>query len=354
MAEYLNGPEDTMQEHLLGNGPTAALERRLRDYFGVRYALALANATSALFAVQLAFGLQGTEIVTGPFAYGASFAGALHLRNRLRFADVDAGLNIEAEAVRATVTPRTRAILSLDFNGTPANTTALRKVADDCNLLLLVDAAQSAGAMIGNAPATKGADATVISFTFGKTIAAGEGGAILTDNRELYERLIALTQHPLRQKRDLSLKGFDEFNFNFRLHPLAAIWADAVFNQSIESLRQWQQEWRQVTNHLASCGLIVSSEHFFNSLPSRFRPTIISADGTNIYDLNEALHSIAPQLCLQPLALIPVYANRFQQRKAGGLIQKSHCPVAEKYSRSAFTFRLILDKQPWTAFKDLR
>jgi dTDP-4-amino-4,6-dideoxygalactose transaminase len=336
MAEYLKGSASTMQEHLLGNGPIASLERRLREHFGVKYALALANATSALFAVQLALGLKGSEIVTSPFAYGASFAGALHLRNRLRFADVDAGLNIEAEATRAAVTPRSRAILSLDFNGMPANTPELRKVADDCGLLLVVDAAQSAGATIGNLPATKGAHAAIISFTFGKTVAAGEGGAILTDSRELYERLIALTQHPLRQKRDLGLRQFDEFNFNFRLHPLAAIWAETIFDESVASLRDWQQEWRQVANHLASAGLIVTSEHFFNTLPSRFRPTVIAADGVDLHDLNDSVSSIAPSLCLQPLDLLPAYANGLLKRKAKGLIQKSHCPMAERFSKTAF------------------
>ena len=339
MAEYLNGSEDTMQEHLLGNGPTASLERRLREHFGVKYALALANATSALFAVQLALGLQRTEIVTGPFAYGASLAGALHLRNRLRFADVDVGLNIEAEAVRAAVTPRSRAILSLDFNGTPANIPALRKVADDCNLVLLVDAAQSAGATIGNSPATKGADAAIISFTFGKTIAAGEGGAILTDSRELYGRLIALTQHPLRQKRDLGLGEFDEFNFNFRLHPLAAIWAEAIFTASMESLKQWQQEWRQITNYLVSQGLIVTSEHFLKALPSRFRPTIIAVDGAKLRDLNDSVHSITPHVKLEPLDLVPTYANSFLLQKSRAQIQKAHCPFADRFSKAAYRMR---------------
>lgn len=336
MAEYLNGSADTMQEHLLGNGPIASLERRLREHFGVKYALALANATSALFAVQLALGLQRSEIITGPFAYGASFAGALHLHNRLCFADVDEGLNIEADAVRATVTPRSRAILSLDFNGMPANTPALRKVADDCGLFLVVDAAQSAGGIIGGAPATKGADAAIISFTFGKTVAAGEGGAILTDSQELYEHLIALTQHPLRQKRDLGLRQFDEFNFNFRLHPLAAIWAETIFDESIASVKQWQQEWRRITNLLVSRGLIVTSAHFLNTLPSRFRPTIIAADGADLRELNDAIHSIAPHICLRPLDLLPAYANKFLRRKAGKLIQKSDCPIAENFSRAAF------------------
>jgi dTDP-4-amino-4,6-dideoxygalactose transaminase len=234
------------------------------------------------------------------------------------------------------VSPRSRAILCLDFNGMPANIPALRKVADDCNLLLLVDAAQSAGATIGNSPATKGADAAVISFTFGKTVAVGEGGAILTNSRDLYERLIGLTQHPLRQKKELSLGSFDEFNFNFRLHPLAAIWAEAIFSASIASLRKWQQEWREITNRLASKGLIVTSPHFFSALPSHFRPTVIAADGADLRDLNGAVHSIAPNVCFRPLDLLPVYANRFLQHKASGLIQKSNCPVAEKLSKAAF------------------
>jgi perosamine synthetase len=298
------------QSHLLGTGAVAALEYRLRKYFGFRYAILLCNATSALLATQIALGLEQSEIITSPFCYGASFAGALHLRNHLNFADVDASLNLDPEAVRAALTPRTRAILTLDFNGFPSNMTALRKVANEHRLLLIADAAQSAGALLDGAPAIRGADAAVLSFTTGKTVATGEGGAVLTDRRDLYERIVCLTQHPLRQKRDTGLANFEEFNFNFRIHPLAAVWAEAIFEDELTKLIMWQAEWRDIVRRLAAAGLIVTSNHFFNSLPSRFRPTIVVADGVIEQDLLEAARDITPRPHFRPLAVVPAYCNK--------------------------------------------
>lgn len=324
----LGGGDEATEAHLAGNGPVAELERRLADHFGFRYALAVANATLGLMALEMALDLKGAEILTSPFPFGGSIAGALHLGSRLRFADVDEGLNLDPKAAREAITRRTRALLALDANGYPADLPALRRVADDHGLPLLVDAAQSAGALRNCAPAMQAADAAVLSFGARKTIAAGEGGAILTSDRALYERLVLLTQHPQRQRRDVSLQGFDQYALNFRCHPMAALWALAFFDESLESLARWQKLWRVLTATLAAEGLVRLPPYGVQVLPARFRPALVAAEGVSASRLAQSLARLAPELTLTPLLLLPAFDDPALMRKAGGRISHAPCPRA--------------------------
>ncbi len=122
--------------------------------------------------------------------------------NRPRFADVEPGtLTLSGGTVRGHLTKNVRAILAVDADGVPCDMTSLRRIADEAGVWLVIDAAQSLGARIGEGRASRLADAVVVSFTSRKSVCAGEGGAVLTANRELYERLVWWTQHPFRQRR---------------------------------------------------------------------------------------------------------------------------------------------------------
>lgn len=139
----------------------AALEARLRDLYGVRHALAVANATLGLFAIAKALGLAGTEFVTTPYTYGASLAGWLWLGCRPVFADIDPHtLALDPAAARRAITPQTRALLVVDVFGIPSDTAALRKLADEFGVWYIADAAQSLGATRGGRPASALADSS--------------------------------------------------------------------------------------------------------------------------------------------------------------------------------------------------
>jgi perosamine synthetase len=229
--------------HLQGIGAIAKLEARLREFYGVKHALSVANATLGILAVAQALGLSGKEFVTTPYTYGASLAGWLWLGNRPVFADIDPQtLALDPEAARRAITAKTKAILAVDIFGIPADMAALRRLADEFGIWYIADAAQSLGAYRNGRPASSMADALVVSFTVGKTIFAGEGGAILTNHDALYEKLVWYTQHPERQRRELGINLVNEFALNARIHPLAAQCANAVFDQSLARLREHQRQ----------------------------------------------------------------------------------------------------------------
>lgn len=243
--------------HLRGLGAVAELEERLCRHYGFKHALCVASGTTALLALGLALGVKGRRFVAPPLTYGATVAPWLHLGATVSFADVDPDtFTLAPKAVEAIVDAADCAIIAVDLFGTPADSKALREVARRANIPLIVDGAQSFGAWRDGRAAGAFADAVVVSFTAGKALCAGEGGAILTDNEELHQRLLWYCQHPDRQRIELGLHEFNEFGVNGRMHPLAAIWADAGFDAALDRVESRRVEYDRITTALAGDGMI--------------------------------------------------------------------------------------------------
>lgn len=267
--------DDFQQMHLNGSGAVAKLEERLKKFYGMRHALCVSNATAGLMAVALALDLRGDEFVTTPVSFGGSIASWLLLGNKVIFADVEPStLTLDCKSVRRCITPRTRAILSVDIFGNPSHTDALRKLCDEYQIWYIADAAQSLGAYRNGKPASCMADALVVSFSPSKSLFAGEGGAVMTNNSELYQKMIWHTQHPARQRRDLGFNLSNEFAINGRISPLSAVWANSIFDESLRQLQQHQAMCFGIIRALNSIGLTMPIDFEEKGItPSFFRLT---------------------------------------------------------------------------------
>ncbi len=335
---------------LVGGGAVAELEAKLRRHYGMAYALCVSNATTGLLAVALALNLRGVDFVTTPYTYGASLAGWLLLGNRPLFADIDAQtLTLDREAVPRCITPRTKAILAVDIFGHPADMRALRRVADEHGLWYIADAAQSLGARRDGLPASSLADALVVSFTSGKTLCAGEGGAILTSHPDLYQKLVWWTQHPSRQRRDLGLALDNEFALNGRIHPLAAAWAAARFEESLGRLREHQRRCLELIEALNATGVTEPIEFRQHNIePSFFRLTAAWRDRPREERLRQQLTAAGfeVELAPSPVRLIyrqPAFLTQYGHKLRG----QPRCPQAARQARVRFCLER---KTPATTF----
>jgi perosamine synthetase len=346
---YLDAAVDdpaVTEQHILGTGATRAIEQKMRRHFGMPYAVACCNATSGLLAAELALGLRGSEIITSSLVYGASLSGALFLGNRCSLADVDGSMNLSADAVRRCVRTRTKAILALDFNGVPADMEALRHVADEFGLWYIADAAQSFGAKWNRRPAGSLADVLVTSFTCGKSLFAGEGAVVLTRHREVYERLLWHTQHPCRQRRELGLHLFNEFSLNFRIHPLAATWANAAFEPSLQNIRVTQGYWLGVLSVLEHDGLIECYGYSKNRIcPSFFRAVVRLRGNVKVADIRTHVAKSGLKIDAQPLTLLPVYRNPSALAQYERHFLAHCCPNAEILSQGLVVLSRISAKE---------
>lgn len=229
--------------HLVGNGPVAAFEEKIANWYGAKHALCVDSVTNGLMYLCLSTGLRNREIATSPLSYGATIAGAMWLGNTFHFTALDPTLNLDPQSLRDILLrhPKIKAVFAVDFAGIPHDVRGIREVCDEFGVWYFADAAQSLGAITHGEPASSLADAWVVSFSPGKTLSCGEGAAILTNDTELYNELVLLTQHPHRMKRDVRLGAAHELGLNGRMNPMAAIVGNETFEAAMEATLRRQK-----------------------------------------------------------------------------------------------------------------
>jgi dTDP-4-amino-4,6-dideoxygalactose transaminase len=249
--------------HLSGEGPIYLLEEKLRKFYNKKYAVAFCNATTAMQAVCLAMNLKKSEIVTTPVNWGGSIAPFLLHGNKLHFTSVDKySLNLEVSDLPFVITPGTKVVLSVDYNGAPSDSEAIKAFSKKNGLFYISDSAQSMGAYRNGKPAGYFADALVLSFSPGKSVFAGEGGAVITDYEDLYEKLLWFSQHPAKQKTVLGITNYNEYApLNGRMNPLSAILLNETFTSSLIKLRNKQKTCFRLLTQLQTEKLVEQTPH---------------------------------------------------------------------------------------------
>ena len=189
---------DVLRGDYLTTGPSVAqFGEAVAEVAGTKYGVAICNGTAALHAAVAAAGIgPGDEVITSPITFVASANCALYVGATPVFADIDPRTyNIDPDDVERKITSRTKAIIPVHFTGQPCDMERLREIANRYQLVLIADGAHAIGASYQGKPAGSFADMTTYSFHPVKQVATGEGGAIVTDNPELYEKMLLFRSH---------------------------------------------------------------------------------------------------------------------------------------------------------------
>jgi 8-amino-3,8-dideoxy-alpha-D-manno-octulosonate transaminase len=200
------------------------LEQAINDTFGSTYSQLVSSGTAALTTALAALGIgAGDEVIMPCFTFVASFEAVLSVGAVPVLVDIDETLTVNPEAVRKAITPKTKCIMPVHMCGSMANLDALQQICAEHNLLLLEDACQSIGASYkGRSLGTIG-DAGTFSFDFVKTITCAEGGAVLTNNEDIYIKCDGYSDHGHDHKgvdRGADLHPF--IGYNYRISELHA------------------------------------------------------------------------------------------------------------------------------------
>ena len=172
-------------------------ENSLCSYIGCKYAVAVNSGTSALdIAVQSLNLPAGSEIITTPFTFVATSNAVLYNNLKPIFVDIEKDTrNINPEEIRKKITDKTKAIIYVDYAGHPCDIEEIKGVAEEHDLYLIEDASHAIGAEYKGKKTGNFADMTVFSFHPVKHITTGEGGAVVTNSGEFYEKLKMLRNH---------------------------------------------------------------------------------------------------------------------------------------------------------------
>ena len=197
---------EVMKSDYLTCGPKIGeLEKKLCDVTGAKYVVVCANGTAALHIAALCAGVgEGDEVITTPITFAASANCALYCGARPVFADIDPETyNIDPAKVEAAITPRTKAVVAVDYTGQSVELGPIREICKKHGLVLIEDGAHVIGTTYKGRPNGSIADMTTFSFHPVKTVTGGEGGAVLTNDEILYKKLLLYRAHGITREEKL-------------------------------------------------------------------------------------------------------------------------------------------------------
>lgn len=197
---------DVLRSDYVTCGPNVSnLEKKLAEYTGAKYAVAVSNGTAALHCACIAAGIgEGDEIITTSMTFAASANCALYCGARPVFADINLETyNIDPESIEKNITSKTKAVVAVDFTGQAVENEKIRKICDKYGLIFIEDAAHAIGTSYNGKKVGSLADMTTFSFHPVKTVTCGEGGAITTNDEKLYEKLVLAHTHGITHDENL-------------------------------------------------------------------------------------------------------------------------------------------------------
>lgn len=180
-----------------------AFENALKEYTGAKYAVAVSSGTAALHTAYAALGLkENDEIITCPNTFAATSNAALYLNAKVKFADINADdFLIDENRINPLITKNTKIITPIHYAGLTCNMEEISKIAKNHNIKIVEDACHALGSYYKNSKtgSCSYSDAAVFSFHPVKHITTAEGGAVLTNDEEVYKKCLLFRSHGMEK-----------------------------------------------------------------------------------------------------------------------------------------------------------
>ena len=237
----INAVVEVLRSPYLTCGPKVKeFEKAICDYTGAKYCVAVNSATSGLHIAMLAAGIkQGDEVITSPMTFLASANCARYTGADVKFADIEKDTaNIDPDEIKKHITQKTKALVPVHFAGQSCDMEKISKILKqvqndkdiqnaDKKIFIIEDAAHAIGSDYKNTKvgSCKYSDMTVFSFHPVKTITTAEGGAVTTNDEELYKKLCAFRAHGMHKDGDMTNDWryeMRELGLNYRMTDVQA------------------------------------------------------------------------------------------------------------------------------------
>ncbi len=232
-----------------GGPQVQAMEREWAEYYGVKHAISVNSATSALYCAAGAVGLApGDEVIVSPYTMCASATAPLIYNAVPVFADIEYDYYcLDADDIERKITDKTKAVIVVDILGQPYNVARINEIAKKHGLYIIEDNAQAPLAAFNGQYAGTFGDIGIFSLNYHKHIHCGEGGILVTNDDGLAERMRLIRNHA---EAVVENKGVTNLNnmigFNFRMTEIEA----AITREQLKKLRWLVEERRRNVRYL--------------------------------------------------------------------------------------------------------
>ena len=353
----INSVVKVLKGDYLTTGPIVSeFENSVAKYVGTKYAVAVSNGTAALHMACYAAGIsEGDEVLVPAITFAASSNCVLYCGGKPVFIDIDPkSYNIDINKIKEKITSKTKAIIPVDFAGQSVDMDLILKIAEEYNLIVIEDAAHALGSEYKNEKVGSKAHMTEFSFHPVKPITTGEGGVVVTNSKELYEKMILFRSHGITRNSELMTENQGpwyyeqiDLGYNYRLTDIQS----ALGLSQIKKLDDFILKRREIVNKYNEA---------FKELKEIVTPfeNEYSKSGYHIYVLllnldklkcgrKEIFEALQAENIGVNVHYLPVYLHPYY-KKLG--YKKGECPVAEDIYNRMITIPLF----PSMSDKDIK
>ncbi|MFD1446449.1 UDP-4-amino-4,6-dideoxy-N-acetyl-beta-L-altrosamine transaminase [Oceanobacillus profundus] len=346
--EDIKAVTDVLKSDFITTGPTIyRFEKAIAEFVGATYAVAFSSGTAALHAACFVVGIkENDEVITTPLTFAASSNCILYVGGKPVFADINPKTyNISPESIKSLITKKTKAIITVDYTGQPAEYDEINSLAKKHGLIVIDDAAHALGASYKDRYIGSIGDMTMFSFHPVKHITTGEGGIITTNNEDYYEKLLLFRSHGITRD-SLKLKNNQEpwyyemqdLGFNYRMTDIQAALGWSQLKKLSTFLEKRREYAKKYSEAFADMDEIITpfQQHHCNSSWHLYIVRL------TLEKLNANRAEIIKALQMENIGVnvhyIPIYLHPFYQELG---YKKGLCPNAEKVYQDIITLPLF-------------
>lgn len=329
----INAVVDVLKSDYLTTGPKIAeFEQAVVSYTGAKYAVAISNGTSALHAACFAAGIgRGDEVITTPLTFAASANCVLYCGGTPVFADVDPyTYNIDPEDIRKKITDKTKAIIAVHLAGQPCDMDEIHSIAQEHNLIVIEDGAHALGSVYKGKKVGCLSDMTTFSFHPVKPITTGEGGMIMTDNEELYKRLVLFRSHGITRDNSMMTRNEGpwfyqqlDLGYNYRITDIQCALGCSQMRKLDKFLKRRRELVERYNNAFIECDNIVTPYQLPDT-QSGWHLYIVQVKN---HDRKQVFETLRDKGIGVNVHYIPVYMHPYYQEHG---YKDVHCANAEE------------------------
>ncbi len=313
-------------------------ENAIRHYVGTDFCVTLNSGTSALHATFLAYGFrENDEIIVPSFSFISTANSVVFVGAKPNFADIEeTTFGLDPNSILTKINSFTKAIVPMDYGGMSCNIFEIQKVAKNNNLLLIEDAAESLGSSINGKKVGSVADSSIFSFCGNKVLTTGEGGAVVTNSKEIYEKIKLIRSHGRIDKIDYfnnpSESQYVELGYNWRMSSITAALGISQLSKLDKIIKMRQENARYISSRLSKHNQIKvprpppGYDHIYQMYTIRLH------DGKTRDKLHDYLSTkrIFSKVYFNPIHLTSFYKEKFGTKP-------NSLPVTEQISKQVLS-----------------
>jgi len=314
------------------------LENTIKNYVGVDYCVALNSGTSALHAMMLACGIgQNDSVIVPSFSFIATANAVLFVGATPNFADIEEDtFGLDPNVISHKISPNTKAVMPMDFSGRSCKIFEIKEIAKKNNLLLIEDAAESLGSTINGKKVGSISDVAIFSFCGNKVLTTGEGGAIITNSKEVYEKIKLISSHGRIDSKNYFANNassqYKGIGYNWRMSSMTAALGLSQLNKLDKIIKMRQKHAKDISSKLSKQKKIKIPQDpdGYSNIYQMYNILLDSKenrDGLQKYLKEKRIFS---KVFFEPIHLTPFYSKKFDLKE--GIL-----PITEKISNTILT-----------------